>query len=236
MQKKAYVNACIMLQTEFSDGDNISFENCYVNGGGYAMYAHGVKGTKLSNSTFRNITFGCSSKYGKIYPDKPATDQVNWNEDTWKDAASIYVGTVSRDENKKETYLSVSNDSNIKRYFRAYTSSGKYYDFEIESCPTNKEFNEKGMLFEEFPFDVKYTIPEYAEWVVVYEMVPVDGSSKAQMVQERFMNWTDEAEVTIADVSATNLSYSISEDGTLTIEGFGAMPEFSEENKALGQI
>ena len=53
--KKAYVNACIMLQTEFSDGDNMSFENCYINGGGYSMYAHGTKGTKLSNITFRKV-------------------------------------------------------------------------------------------------------------------------------------------------------------------------------------
>ena len=230
--RKSYVNACIMLQTEFSDGDNMSFENCYLNGGGYAVYAHGVKGTKLSNITFKNLYFGCSSKFGKIYPDRPETDQINWNEDTWKDAASVYVGTVERNINKNETYISVSNDTNIKRYFRAYTSSGSHYDYEIEACPNYKEFYEKGMSFEEFPFDKLYTIPEYCDWVVVYEMIPVDGASESEMLKIRFMNWTEQKEVTIRDVSATNLSYAMSDDGTLTIDGFGNMPEFDEENKA----
>lgn len=31
---KAYVNACVMFQLEFSDVDNVSFRNLYVNGGG----------------------------------------------------------------------------------------------------------------------------------------------------------------------------------------------------------
>lgn len=34
MAKGAGVNACVMFQLEFSDVDNVSFENLYVNGGG----------------------------------------------------------------------------------------------------------------------------------------------------------------------------------------------------------
>ena len=224
--KKAYVNACIMLQTEFSDGDNMSFENCYINGGGYSMYAHGTKGTKLSNITFRNLHFGCTALYGRLYPDKPEQDQVEWNEDTWDDASSIYVGTVKRDQTKNETTLCVSNDTNQKRYFRAYTSNGNFYDYSIDACPTYKEFNGKGLVFEDFPFDRLYTIPEYCDWVVVYEMLPTDNSTTAAMKQVRFKNWTEENSVAITDVSAANLEYALSEDGTLTVSGFGNMPEF----------
>lgn len=228
---KAYVNACIMLQTEFSDGDNMSFRNCYLNGGGYAMYAHGSKGTKLSNITFENLYFGCASRYGRLYPDKPEHDQVEWNEDTWDDASSIYIGTVKRNQAKNETYLCVSNNSNQKRYFRAYTSNGKFYNYTIEACPTLKEALDKGMAFEDFPFDQLYTIPEYCDWVVVYEMLPTDNSTVATMKQVRFQNWTEEKSVKITDVSAANLEYELSEDGTLTISGFGNMPEFfSVEN------
>lgn len=225
---KAYVNACIMLQTEFSDGDNISFENCYVNGGGYSVYAHGSKGTKLSNVTFKNLHFGCTAIYGRLYPDKPETDQVEWNEDTWEDASSVYVGTVKRDQAKNETYFCVSNDTNQKRYFRAYTSNGHFYDYSIEACPTYKEFNEKGMVFEDFPFDRLYTIPEYCDWVAVYEMLPTANSTSATMNQVRLKNWTEET-VELGDVSAESLKYELSEDGTLTISGFGNMPEFSSE-------
>lgn len=224
---KTYVNACIMLQTEFSDGDNMSFKNCYLNGGGYAMYAHGSKGTKISNITFENLHFGCASIYGRLYSDKPAQDQVKWNEDTWEDASSIYVGTVKRDQAKKETYLCVSNDSNQKRYFRAYTSSGKFYDYSIDACPTRNEALNKGMTFEDFPFDQMYTVPEYCDWVVVYEMLPTDNSTAATMKQVRFQNWTEDKSVKIADVSAANLEYELSETGTLTINGFGNMPEFT---------
>lgn len=225
---KTYVNACIMLQTEFSDGDNISFENCYVNGGGFSIYAHGTKGTKLSNVSFKNLHFGCAAKYGRLYPDKPETDQVEWNEDTWEDASSIYVGTVQRDQEKNETYICVSNDTNQKRYFRAYTSSGRFYDYSIEACPTWKEFNEKKMAFEEFPFDRLYTIPEYCDWVVVYEMLPTANATLATMNQVRVKNWTDNS-VALGEVSAESLTYELSEEGTLTVSGFGNMPEFSSE-------
>ena len=95
---------------------------------------------------------------------------MEWNEDTWDDASSIYVGTVKRDQTKNETTLCVSNDTNQKRYFRAYTSNGNFYDYSIDACPTYKEFNGKGLVFEDFPFDRLYTIPEYCDWVVVYEM------------------------------------------------------------------
>lgn len=231
---KAYVNACIMLQTEFSDGDNMSFENCYLNGGGYAMYVHGCKGTKLSNIVFKNLKFGCARKYGWIYPDKPETDQVEWNEDTYSDADSIYVGTVSRNSIDHETWFSVTNDTNEKRYFRAYTSNGTYYDYAIDACPLGSELNERNLTFEELPFDKKYIIPEYCEWVVVYEMTSVDNSTEAKMEQVRFENWTENETVTIPSVSANNLTYKV-EDGTMTVSGFGKMPEFSQESKPWGE-
>lgn len=228
---KTYVNACIMLQTEYSDGDNMTFENCYLNGGGYSMYAHGVKGTKLSNIVFKNLKFGCAALYGKLYPDKPAGDQVVWNEDTWTDATSIYVGTVQRDQSKNETYMCVSNDTNRKRYFRAYTSNGTHYDYAIDACPEKLAVRNSGKTFEELPFDKLYTIPEYCDWVVVYEMVAKENSTNPDMKQVRFQNWTNQKSVKISDVSASNLEYALTKDGTLKVSGFGDMPTFTSADK-----
>lgn len=229
--QKTYVNACIMLQTEYSDGNNMSFKNCYLNGGGYSMYVHGVKGTKISNIVLENLHFGSASLFGNLAPDKPEHDHVTWNEDTWDNADSIYVGTVQRDDVKKETYLSVSNDTSQKRYFRAYTSSGKYYDYEIEACLVDRNYKENAVLFEDLPFDQQYVIPEYCDWVVVYDMEPTDNSTQSKMRQVRFQNWTDQESVTIADVSAVNMEYNLLEDGTMTVTGFGNMPTFTSKEQ-----
>ncbi len=155
---KTYVNARIMLQLEFSNGHDISFTNCYVNGGGMSVYASCKNDCQYRDTYFKNLKFGCANRYGKIYPVQ--SPGVELNEDTWTDADSIYIGTVFRDKSSEAIGISVTNDTNQIRTFRAYTSGGNYYDFEIEACPLWKDFN--GRTFEDFPFDRLYTIPEYS--------------------------------------------------------------------------
>lgn len=183
---KTYVNACIMLQLEFNDGCNMNFTDCYINGGGYSIYAH-VKGDKwkLKNINFKNLTFGCAAKWGKLYPH--VDKAVKTNQNTWKDADSIYVGRVARICKKQETRLSVSNDTNQARQFVVCTSTGNKYTFKIDACPKASEFGNK--KFEDFPFDRIYSIPERCDYLVVYDVT--NGANK----QVRYKNWTTPVEI-----------------------------------------
>ena len=221
----ASVNACIMLQTEYSDGDDISFENCYVNGGGYTMYVHGCKGTKLSNIVLRNIHFGCAAQYGRLYPDRPEHDDVEWNEDTWDDASTLYVGTVTKDVEAGKTTLCVTNDTNQNRYFKIYTSTGNVYLRSIKACPLYKEFSERKLSFAQLPFDQKYEIPECCDWLVVCDVTNIPGQTTTKETVIRFQNWTEKETVQFESTMTPSLSYSVS-GTTLKIDVLGEMPEF----------
>ena len=51
---KAGVNACNMLQLEYSGAESIKFEDCILNGGGYSIYAHSIsKKYPLKNIEFK---------------------------------------------------------------------------------------------------------------------------------------------------------------------------------------
>ena len=64
------MNACIMLQLEYSGAESIKFEDCILNGGGYSIYAHSIsKKYPLKNIEFKNIQVGGAKTYGSIYPD-----------------------------------------------------------------------------------------------------------------------------------------------------------------------
>lgn len=223
----ANVNACIMVQTEYSDGDNITFENCYLNGGGYSMYVHGCKGTKLSNVVLKDLHFGCAARYGRLYPDRPDHDDVEWNEDTWDDATTLYVGTVTRNQQAKVTSICVSNDTNQNRNFKIYTSNGNNYLFSIEACPLYREFSERKMEFSDLPFDRLYEIPEYCDWVVVCDVTNEPGSLKPLEKVIRFQNWTSQKEIQYESTQTVNMEYAIS-NGTLNINILGDMPEFEQ--------
>ena len=62
----SYVNACLMVALEKSNGNNISFRNCYVNGGGYTIYSTVTSGYKLSNIVFDDISVGCTARFGML--------------------------------------------------------------------------------------------------------------------------------------------------------------------------
>ena len=238
----AYINACLMVQLEYSDANSISFSNCIINGGGYSIYANNT-GRKYENVSFDNIKVGCLRRYGHIYPN--IADGVEFNSIT--DTDSLYVGTVSRDESSNQTYISVTNDTNQERSFRVYTSSQNYYDFTIAACPlADKAGN---MSFSDFPFDVLYTIPEYCDWLVCYEITNDSETQKEILTQIRFKNWTNEKVLLNTDVVSSdnpteteispietipdyadisfpisgtcgkNISYTLTESGELTLSG-----------------
>ena len=192
-----YVNACIMLQLEFNDGYNMKFSDCYLNGGGYTIYAH-AKGDswKMSNIVFNNITFGCSARFGRLY--YKVDSAVETNQKTWKDASSIYVGTVKRSAVEDSTFMTVSNDTNVERTFKVCTSTGHTYTYKIAACPTAKEFS--GKTFDDFPFDIQYKIPEKCQFIVVYDV------TNGTPVQVRYVNWSNKVKFKKTKVSGKTVT------------------------------
>lgn len=180
----SYINACLMLALEKSNGDDISFKNCYINGGGYSIYACVRPELTISNAVFEDIRIGCTKKYGNVR--WPIADGVKMTN--VKDTDALYVSTVDRDRESNTTSICVTNDTNQERRFVVYTDSGKSYEFDMEACPLFKEIGDR--KFEDFPFDVMYEIPEYADWVVVYEVA--ENGDKEQYTRIRYKNWTDE--------------------------------------------
>ena len=253
----AYVNACIMIQLEYSNGVNISFDNCYINGGGYSIYAW-AKNTNysLTNVRLSNINVGGVRKFGQIYqPVSPGVTTENIN-----DTSSLYVASVWKDS--AGTHLSVTNDTNVKRTLQVLTDTGEY-TFDIPACPTSAEIT-AGLTFKDFPFDLDKVIPADCKWVVCYD---ITGGARTQL---RFVNWgteivtiqpkeTASAPVTdtatapivtapsetvsapvtapktiypITGICGKNVTFSLSEDGTLTLIGTGATYNYSSSNVA----
>ncbi len=227
----AYVNACIMLQLEYSSGNNIKFTDCRVNGGGYTVYAE----AKFENLTFENVKFdglifGDAYKHGIFYP------KINKNiEFTGVSRTdSLYIGSVWKEEN--QTHFSVTNDTAQERELLIETDKG-IYQYTIPACYVASEFHNK-MLYEEFPFDIDIAIPADCRYAVCY-----DNTRSGFGKQIRFVNWGDGAvylseemlsRVTSGDPTAEMLSgvcgkevtFSLTYDGVLTISGTGATENY----------
>ena len=112
------VNACIMLQLEYNDGDNINFEDCILNGGGYSIYAWTkFDNLKLTNVNFKNIRVGDAKLYGNIYP--KIGENVVFKDVTDQDA--LYVSSVWNDGTK--IHVIVSNDTDEERILRVVSGT-----------------------------------------------------------------------------------------------------------------
>lgn len=226
---KAYANACINVALEYCDADGINFTDCITNGGGYTLCAGGVSGLSVTNVYFNNVAVGCTKRWGKVYPHYQ--DGVEFSN--IYDTDFLYIGSVFKDDSN--TYLSVTNDTHKDRKLKIYTSSGNVYDFVVEKCPDYNEM--QGMHFNELPFDVLYTIPENADWIVCYEVVGT------QMNQIRFVNWTDKpvyldtasegTDGLLAEGSCgKNIDFVLNTEGVLTLTGSGATYDYESDNGA----
>lgn len=174
----ASVNACLMLQIEFCDADDITFRNCAINGGGYSIYAYSKKNEyQLTNALFENIKVGCSREYGQIYSRKG--EGVTFNNIV--DTDSLYVGSVWYDV--QGVHLSVTNDTNQVRTLYVCTDNGTQ-TFTIDACRLYKE-RVAGLSFSDYPFDLDIVVGD-AQWVVCYDVT--DGNYK----QIRYENYTGE--------------------------------------------
>lgn len=240
---KATVNACIMLQVEYSNGRDITFTDCTLNGGGtYSIYAtskkrEGYPECKMENIKFENIKVGCAILKGAVYQnvDKNARFKNLIAQD------SLYVGSVYKDSGK--TYFSVSNDTNEDRSLKIVTSKGSY-DFEVPACPTGTELQDKKVTaFEDLPFDIALSVPEDCDYAVC-----LDTTEENNIRQIRFVNYTqdevkldkalfggDEAldnNILYSGTCGTGVEYTFSKDNVLTISGSGKMNNFDSSKVA----
>lgn len=178
--RKRMINACFMVQLEYSNGRNFLFEDCIINGGGYSIYAHAVKGDwTMDNIVFRNISIGNGHLFGDIYPD---IDE-NIVFDNLHDTEKLYVASVWKDSEEK-IHLSVSNDTAEDRTLLVVTENGKQA-FTIPSKATSeaagaKEYYDLAIDMDIVPVDAE------SDWVVCYDGEETKGN------QIRYVNWSGE--------------------------------------------
>lgn len=177
--RKGGINACFMVQLEYSTGRNFLFEDCIINGGGYSIYARGTKGQEVYNVTFRNISIGRGRLYREVYPDK----SPNVMFDNLKETTKLYVSTVWKDEAGR-TRISVTNDTASDRTLLIVTENGKQ-EFLI---PCQKTAEAAGAQeYYDLPIDIDIVADTAGtDWIVCY-----DGTERAEN-QIRFVNWGTE--------------------------------------------
>lgn len=177
---KRAINACFMVQLEYSNGRNFLFEDCIINGGGYSIYAHAVNGDwTMNNIVFRNISIGGGRLFGNLYPD---IDE-NIVFDNLYDTEKLYVASVWKDSLGR-IHLSVSNDTAEDRTLLVVTENGTQ-TFMIPSKATSvaagaKEYYDLAIDMEIVPADAE------SSWVVCY-----DGEETEEN-QIRYVNWSGE--------------------------------------------
>lgn len=232
---KARVNACIMLQIEYSNANGIYFNNCIVNGGGYSVYAR-IKNSDytMTNVSFNGLQVGDACVYGAFYGDIPDTSVFNNKSDT----SNLYIGSIWKENGI--THFSVTNDTCEERTLIIYTEEG-IHEYTIPACPIGTELTDK--TYQDLPFDIDITVNADCKYAVCYDQ------SQYATKQIRFANWSNE-EVYIDSVDMANIcgelytedtviasgkcgdniEYSLSYNGILTLSGTGVTYNYNSSN------
>lgn len=161
----ASVNACIAVGLEYNDATNIHINNCYVNGGGYTLYAtKKYDSITLTDVLFENVAVGNAKLFGTLYP--KVVDGVSLSN--VHDQDSLYVSSVWQDE--EGTHIITTNDTGIDRKLKILTNEG-IDEFVISKCLGGNElrYDNYDMSYEMFPFDLDITIPNKVNYVVCYD-------------------------------------------------------------------
>lgn len=157
------VNACIMLQIEYSDAYDITFNNCFANGGGYSIYAIACKQGTIRDSSITNIRVGCSHKWGDIIHPNISP---NITIDNLVETDALFVSSVWKDNH--QTYISVTNDTDCARTLLVITNKGRQY-FSIPTCYKYDDLPEE-FTYSDLPFDIVYPLDSDIEWLVCYDV------------------------------------------------------------------
>ena len=233
---KAYVNACIMLQMEYSNADTITVSDCYVNGGGFSIYARSAKEEyTLSNVNFKNVHAGCAAKYGILCNN--VTPGVTYDSLTSTNA--LYVASVWKENGK--THFSVTNDTNQERKLVIITNAGEY-EYSIPACKTGSEITSED-VYSDMPFDLDIVVPENCEYAICF-----DATLERYATQIRYMNWNGKKaylskkqsedllsgaeELLSSGACGKNVKYTLNKAGILKLEGTGPTYSYNSKNAA----
>ena len=236
-QSTAAVNACVTLGLEYNNAKNVKVENCILNGGGYTIYAT-KKHDQLSMSEvyFTNIKVGDAKLFGSIYPS--IAENVTFTNVVDQD--SLYVSSVWYDGAK--THIIVSNDTSKERILRVVTGTTSK-DYTIKACLGGSalRYDNFDLSFEEFPFDIDISIDAKKDYVLCFDVT--DGIEK-QIRYVSFDNmptyYTVEANAEpilnggyiIEGKCGNDITYTLDKEGTLKIEGKGAMFNYDSKKPA----
>lgn len=188
----SYANACVMFQLEFSDVDNVSFENLYVNGGGkwFPLYLdHGKNNDKSVSGSWshKNLVMKdvmVSDNFGTIFYTDFLEDAAVTNVEHH---STLFVSSVWKDD-KGNAHIIVSNDTKADLNLTVKSDVGTK-DFMIPHCPSNwvlggelnaKVQSDEGLTdasgrsyttyrWEDMPFDLEYVIPGNPKFVLCYQ-------------------------------------------------------------------
>lgn len=188
----AGVNACVMFQLEFSDVDDVSFENLIVNGGGkwFPIYMdHGKNNIRTpkgiwshNNLVMKNVMV--SNNFGKIFAPDILEDAVIENVDHHD---TLYVSSVWKDASGT-AHIIVTNDTSIDKTLTVKSNKGTK-TFKISHCPSNwalggerdgkvnpnealQDKNGKSYMnyrWEDMPFDVDIKITDNPDFILCYD-------------------------------------------------------------------
>lgn len=168
------INACISVCLTYSNGRNLSFSDCILNGGGYSVYCCSTNGWDVSNVSFKNISVGNHHFYGYVYPNS-RTD-VDYSQIT--STATLYVSSVLVTDN--DIKVIVSNDTDNYRTLLIKTDKGNYLHG-LDACPGYKEVT-PDMTFSSFPFDEIVSLPKDVKWITCYDLF---GDSETELCHVR---------------------------------------------------
>lgn len=200
LPKETQVNSCIMVQLEYSDVDDISFETVYANGGYYfplrivdgVRADHSEKGLwSHKNLLFKDIMVSNNYK-------TPLLTQYKSNDHEVTNVGhhnQLFVSSVWKDKNGT-AHIIVSNDTKTDKVLTVKTDK-KTYTFKIPHCPSDYALNEdrahnknpdekyvdnNGKAYTEYtwedmPFDLDMKISGDPAFVLCY-----DGNEKIRYV------------------------------------------------------
>lgn len=169
------INCPIAIIMRYSDANNISFNNCHVNGGLYYGIMVFQYEQKVTNLSFNNIKVGGASKH--LYTgDGEFKDMMSKKVNA---TDSLYVASVRKLEDG--VHISVTNDTNQERTLSIVSNMGRR-NISIPACPKGLDISSDIMTYADYPFDIDILV-EDAEWIACFDTT--DG-----VEQIRFVNWS----------------------------------------------
>ncbi len=185
------MNCPVTFTMRFSDAENISIENCHINGGKYYALMAFSGDFAIRNISVKNVAIGESSK--SSYACDGELDNI-FKAGT-KTTDKLYVASVRKLSDG--VHLSVTNDTAKDRVLSVVTNAG-IQTYDIKACPKAIDLAIDSVSYENFPFDIDIVVPN-SEWIVCYDTTDLPE-------QIRYVNWSNEpVYVNIEDInSGTN--------------------------------